>query len=209
MRMSINARNGRTVAILGLAGLVLLGTGATVAAASRGQGWGSMMGGGRMMGGGPLAAGASGRGGSPGWSSGSGVCTSASAPTVRYIGFDGGGMMGGSMNRLMPRIARVTAGAVTIDLVNRGARPHELLVFPLAANESPGTRVVGANDRVGEKGVLGEVSPVCAQPSSVDGIVPGNVGRVTLDLRPGRYELVCNLPGHYRTGMWAVLDVAG
>jgi uncharacterized cupredoxin-like copper-binding protein len=30
---------------------------------------------------------------------------------------------------------------------------------------------------------------------------------VTLTLRLGRYELVCNLPGHYAIGMHAELDV--
>ena len=28
------------------------------------------------------------------------------------------------------------------------------------------------------------------------------------DPRPGRYELVCNYPGHYRAGMYAELGVA-
>jgi hypothetical protein len=30
---------------------------------------------------------------------------------------------------------------------------------------------------------------------------------VTLHLAPGRYELICNLPGHYAAGMFAELDV--
>ena len=30
---------------------------------------------------------------------------------------------------------------------------------------------------------------------------------MTLALKPGRYELVCNLPGHYAAGMHGELDV--
>jgi uncharacterized cupredoxin-like copper-binding protein len=30
---------------------------------------------------------------------------------------------------------------------------------------------------------------------------------VTLDLKPGRYELLCNLPHHYAGGMYTELDV--
>ena len=40
-----------------------------------------------------------------------------------------------------------------------------------------------------------------------EGIAPGDASWVTLALKPGRYELVCNLPGHYAAGMYAELDV--
>jgi uncharacterized cupredoxin-like copper-binding protein len=33
------------------------------------------------------------------------------------------------------------------------------------------------------------------------------VGWVTVTLAPGRYELVCNLPGHYVSGMYGELTV--
>ena len=33
------------------------------------------------------------------------------------------------------------------------------------------------------------------------------VGWVTLQLTPGRYELVCNLKNHYANGMYQELDV--
>lgn len=142
---------------------------------------------------------------------GTSTCTApaATGPVVRIAAMDiGGGMMGGSMMRLMPMWARASAGTVTIDLVNLGSRPHELLVYRLGDGQVAGQRSVGADDRVSEKLVLGEVEPVCDQPSSVDGIEAGNTGRVTLTLSPGRYELVCNLPGHYRSGMYATLVVA-
>ncbi|GAA4672832.1 hypothetical protein GCM10023215_00150 [Pseudonocardia yuanmonensis] len=56
-------------------------------------------------------------------------------------------------------------------------------------------------------GSLGEVSASCAADSG-DGIVPATTGWTTLTLPPGRYELVCHYPGHYRAGMYAELDLA-
>jgi len=34
------------------------------------------------------------------------------------------------------------------------------------------------------------------------------LGWVTVNLTPGRYELLCNLPGNYAPGMHAELDVS-
>lgn len=38
-------------------------------------------------------------------------------------------------------------------------------------------------------------------------IAPGDASWVILALKPGRYELVCNLPEHYAAGMYGELDV--
>ncbi|MEV6160217.1 plastocyanin/azurin family copper-binding protein [Nonomuraea sp. NPDC052129] len=38
-------------------------------------------------------------------------------------------------------------------------------------------------------------------------MAPGSAGWVTLTLHPGRYELLCNFPGHYAAGMHAAFDV--
>ncbi len=35
----------------------------------------------------------------------------------------------------------------------------------------------------------------------------GAVSWLTVTLRPGRYELACNLPGHYAMGMHTGLEV--
>jgi uncharacterized cupredoxin-like copper-binding protein len=65
---------------------------------------------------------------------------------------------------------------------------------------------VGPEGTVDEAGSLGEVSAACGSGAGA-GITAGTVGWVTLDLAPGRYELVCNLPGHYAGGMHQVLVV--
>ncbi len=120
-----------------------------------------------------------------------------------------GGMMGGWMNgrmMLQPLVTSVPAGQVTFVALNHGVRAHELVVLPLPAGERAGQRPVGSDGTVDESGSLGEASRDCGDGEG-DGIRPGDAGWVTLNLSPGRYELVCNLPGHYRAGMYAELDV--
>ena len=57
-----------------------------------------------------------------------------------------------------------------------------------------------------EDGSLGEASKTCGAGAG-DGIDPGGLGWVTLNLPRGDYELVCNLPGHYGSGMYTELVV--
>jgi uncharacterized cupredoxin-like copper-binding protein len=78
--------------------------------------------------------------------------------------------------------------------------------MPLAPGQQPGSRPVGPDGTVSETGSLGEASATCAAGHG-DGIAPGAVGWVTVTLRLGRYELVCNPPGHYAMGMHTGLEV--
>ena len=120
----------------------------------------------------------------------------------------GRNMMGGATSRMTirPAIQRVSAGTVSITAFNHGTKVHELVVLPLSSGASAGSRTVGADDTVSEAGSLGEASKDCGSGSG-DGIKAGSAGWLTLTLRPGRYELICNLPGHYAGGMYAELDV--
>ena len=108
------------------------------------------------------------------------------------------------MMRLVTSVDTVPAGQVSIVAANLGTITHELVVLPLAG--SAGTRTVGTDGRVAEAGSLGEASASCAAGEG-NGIKAGSTGWVTLTLPAGRYELVCNLAGHYRAGMYAELDV--
>lgn len=83
---------------------------------------------------------------------------------------------------------------------------HELVVLPLAAGQQVSDRVVGGDNRVAETGSVAEASRTCGEGSG-DGIEPGALGWVTVTLAPGRYELVCNLAGHYAAGMYTELRV--
>ncbi len=119
----------------------------------------------------------------------------------------GGGRSGVGMARVLARPGAVGAGTVSLRVVNRGALTHELVVLPLSAGQVVGTRTVGSDGQVDEAGSLGEASSTCGAGAG-DGIAAGAAGWVTLTLAPGRYELVCNLPGHYVAGMYTELDVS-
>ncbi len=106
--------------------------------------------------------------------------------------------------RVAPRT--VPSGTVSLLALNRGGRAHELAVFPLSEGQRAGQRALRGDDRIDERGSLGEATPTCGLSTS-DVIAAGASGWLTLTLRPGRYELLCNLPGHYRAGMSSVLEV--
>jgi hypothetical protein len=63
-----------------------------------------------------------------------------------------------------------------------------------------------ADNRISEDGSVGEASTECGADAG-DGIALGHSSWVTLALKPGRSELLCNLPGHYVAGMYGELDV--
>lgn len=117
----------------------------------------------------------------------------------------GGGMMGGTMRVLASR-HDVQAGTVSLRVANVGSLVHELVVLPLASGEQVGSRSVGNDAKVSEDGSLGEASKTCG-PGAGEGIDPGALGWVTLDLPRGDYELMCNLAGHYGSGMYTELRV--
>ncbi len=99
------------------------------------------------------------------------------------------------------------SGRLSFVAVNRGWRFHELVILPLAAGQQEGQRKAGSDGKVSETGSLGEASASCAVGAG-GGIAQGAVGWTTITLTPGRYELVCNLPNHYRNGMHRVLTLS-
>ena len=133
------------------------------------------------------------------------VCTPSTKLTGQAINvtvFDMGMMMGNSRRMgLSAYPSTIASGKVNIVVANMGMRTHELVVLPLAAGQSAGTRVVGADGKIDETGSLGEVSNNCSSGSG-EGILPGSQGWTTLNLAPGRYEFVCNLKNHYAAGMY-------
>ena len=102
----------------------------------------------------------------------------------------------------------VPQGQVSFRLVNRGAWIHELAVLPLGSGQNIGQRRIEADNKVDESASLGHVEGSCGADEG-DGIVPGATGWTTITLAPGRYELICNIAGHYRAGMYALLEVTG
>jgi uncharacterized cupredoxin-like copper-binding protein len=126
---------------------------------------------------------------------------------------DSGGPMGEGTGPMHPGAmglkadrATVPHGIVTFTVTNAGSVKHEMVILPLAASETVGARPFDGEAKIDEMGSLGEASKSGGNGSG-DGIEPGASGRVTVNLAPGQYELVCNLMGHYVSGMYSRLTV--
>ena len=117
-----------------------------------------------------------------------------------------GGSMTGGMMRLSLDRSTVAHGQVSFLAINAGSVGHEVVILPLPIGQIVGTRAIGADAKIDENGSLGEASSTCGEGSG-DGIAPGASSWVTVTLAAGRYEVVCNLAGHYAAGMYAQLTV--
>jgi uncharacterized cupredoxin-like copper-binding protein len=94
----------------------------------------------------------------------------------------------------------VKAGSYSYVLYNAGSLVHEVLVFrpSLARDALP----------VDADGNLSEDAPGMNKISDGDNINPGQTQTRTIDLtEPGTYLFVCNLPGHYKNGMYTWVTV--
>jgi uncharacterized cupredoxin-like copper-binding protein len=87
---------------------------------------------------------------------------------------------------------------VRLVIQNRGPDTHELLIVRAGRRELP-LRSDGLT--VDEE----ELEPVTV--AIAEGEPPDAVHVLRLNLRPGRYELFCNMAGHYLGGMRARLVV--
>jgi uncharacterized cupredoxin-like copper-binding protein len=119
----------------------------------------------------------------------------------------GNGMMSGGAMRLTTDHATIAHGDVSFLATNFGSRNHEMVILPLTDSQIVGTRPIGDDGKIDEAGSFGEASNTCGEGVG-QGIVPGASGWVTVNLAPGRYELVCNLRGHYAAGMYSALTVS-
>lgn len=93
----------------------------------------------------------------------------------------------------------VPAGKVTFRAVNQSKDlVHELIVVRVDSAQ-PTLPYDEKKQEVIEKRIhhLGEVAE----------LKPGRSGTLTLDLKPGRYLLICNQPEHYKSGMSTAFTV--
>jgi len=100
----------------------------------------------------------------------------------------------------MPAV--LSPGRHTFALTNSGTVPHELLVF---RTDLPGNRLP-----IGPDGNVIEDSPLMVKlVDSGNATNPGASASVPAaqPFTPGHYVAVCNLPGHYRLGMWLNVTV--
>lgn len=91
-------------------------------------------------------------------------------------------------------------------VTNTGSINHEMVILPLASSQTVGARPIGGDAKIDEAASLGEASKPDG-PGAGHGVVPGASSWMTITLAPGRYELVCNLAGHYAAGMYTQLTV--
>jgi uncharacterized cupredoxin-like copper-binding protein len=94
---------------------------------------------------------------------------------------------------------RVAAGDVVLSVKNRGPEQHEFIVARANGSALP-LRVDGVT-----------IDEDALEGTKVGGLepgAPGSVRRLRLHLAPGRYELFCNMAGHYLGGMHTELVVS-
>jgi uncharacterized cupredoxin-like copper-binding protein len=92
-----------------------------------------------------------------------------------------------------PSASQAASGRVTFAVHNAGTVPHELVV--LRTPKSAGSLLNGA--RADEGGNVGETGD----------LAPGKSKTIAINLKPGHYAVICNLPGHYRAGQHTDFNV--
>jgi uncharacterized cupredoxin-like copper-binding protein len=98
--------------------------------------------------------------------------------------------------KVSPRV--VSAGQLRFAVDNKGPVSHELVIVRANAALLPlrGDGITVDEDAV-EHNTAGVLEPGA----------PGQTRQLTVNLRPGRYELICNMFGHYLGGMRTPLVV--
>ena len=105
--------------------------------------------------------------------------TSTSATSTPAAAGGGTVTLGESEFKITPKDATAKAGKVTIDVKNDGAIVHNLNV------EGNGL----------------------AEKKTAD-LQPGSSGKLTVDLKPGKYEMYCSIDGHRASGMEGTITVS-
>jgi uncharacterized cupredoxin-like copper-binding protein len=95
------------------------------------------------------------------------------------------------------------SGLVTFNITNAGPSVHELLV--LKTDWPLGKIPMDPS----EPGKVYEDSHGVIHEGEIGDMVNGAQAQLQLDLKPGKYQLVCNIPGHYQAGMYVGFTVTG
>jgi uncharacterized cupredoxin-like copper-binding protein len=111
--------------------------------------------------------------------------------------------------RITPSAERVGAGALTLGQTNTGAQEHELLIVrtDLAADDLP-MGLEGVSPATAGEVVYGKQhSHHTGTKARGRHLQPRDTKRDRIRLKPGRYVLLCSIPGHYEAGQRAALRV--
>lgn len=98
-----------------------------------------------------------------------------------------------------PETSTALDGPVEFDVVNEGTMPHEFVV--VRTDVAPGKIPVSG-------GVFDEDDESIEVVAEIVEWKSGESRQLVVDLDAGKYQLVCNLPGHYALGMWAGFTVS-
>ena len=99
-----------------------------------------------------------------------------------------------------PKDVTTPAGAVTLTAPNAGKAPHELVLIKFAGD--PG-KLPTKTDGDADEGAF----PKSKLPGEIGETEPGATGTLTVTLPPGKYVMLCNVPAHYKAGMYGTLTV--
>jgi uncharacterized cupredoxin-like copper-binding protein len=95
--------------------------------------------------------------------------------------------------------ASAPPGVVTFKVTNTSTDTiHEMIVMYMADPTKPLPYIDNENkvdeDKAGDKGEVSELDP-------------GKSGSLTVNLKAGKYLLICNVVGHFAAGMWTPFEV--
>jgi uncharacterized cupredoxin-like copper-binding protein len=90
-----------------------------------------------------------------------------------------------------PQDVTVAAGEVKITAPNIGKVEHELVLLKTDQNPADLKQKNGEVDE--------EAYP---SPGEIPEVAAGKTGKKTVSLKAGKYAMICNLPGHYKGGMY-------
>lgn len=106
---------------------------------------------------------------------------------------------------------KLPAGEVEVSVKNKGKETHELVFIKLNTNDAVGRLPVDKNGGIDEATMTwGKLV------GEVEGLDSGKKDKITLNLKPGRYAVICNMiekepdgtiEAHYSMGMSAQLTV--
>lgn len=91
-----------------------------------------------------------------------------------------------------PTAVTAKAGKIDVSAVNNGAILHELVLAKTDAN--PADLPTAPDGSVDEEKV--------DSPGEIPDVAAGETKSTTFNLKPGKYVMFCNIPGHYAAGMY-------
>ena len=98
---------------------------------------------------------------------------------------------------IVPSATKTDAGSVTFNVSNEGTKEHEFVVLK---TDTPAEQLAWAQGKVDED-TAGEAVGEIAEFGA------GKTLSKTFDLAPGHYVFICNVEGHYPSGMRADFTV--